>query len=446
MTQSNPFKLCTMAVNLSDSLSTSTLFNQLLNLSDRKNLCNVTIYCSNGLLYYNKLVVGLVFPMLEKLEVFNRMPEVTVIMSGKPVLDIRMQIDQALKQMAKRQVKNKGTNETEGQRVPLISTEQDSLDDVEIIVALEEQADNDIAEEEQDEKNVSIKEEEVIVANKMEEEAEFQKRVHDVTENSTLCVKDGNSQFKCNICARTFSTDAAALHASIYHCNISYPCTLCEGFIGNRKDMKKHIASEHAENINLGKSGHCSECNKTVSKLAEHTRRVHLQAKQHFCNYCEKGFYDKRDLERHIGDLHEVNREMCPECGLSFKRLKVHMKNIHTNRDIQKTCQECGKSFADVKDHMRAVHEKVKKYSCHICPLEMYKKSTLRRHLEAHEKYSSLNKPYPRKPKPEYKLENLQEATDLVISGAMSRRKAAQVFELSVKSIEKACFKKASLT
>ena len=56
--------------------------------------------------------------------------------------------------------------------------------------------------------------------------------------------------------------------------------------------------------------------------------------------------------------------------------------------------------------------------------LETYRKGALDRHVAAHEKYSALNQPYPHNSiKREYSLENLGQATELVVSGAISRRK-----------------------
>ena len=124
-------------------------------------------------------------------------------------------------------------------------------------------------------------------------------------------------------------------------------------------------------------------------------KRVHLQIKQHCCALCEKGFYDKRDLERHMNDSHGHKREVCTHCGLFVKRLHTHIKNMHTNKLLKKICPECGKSMGYVREHVKAVHRKVKNFSCPICPLKTYKKGTLNRHMAVHDKYSAMNKPYP---------------------------------------------------
>ena len=205
--------------------------------------------------------------------------------------------------------------------------------------------------------------------------------------------------------------------------------------------MKKHVASEHEDYTNSGKLEFCLECNKNITKLAEHTKRVHLKIKQCICTLCDKEFFMQSDLDRHTREAHEKKRDICPECGLSFKKVGEHIKKVHRKEHSQETCPECGKTVGDVRDHMRSVHEKVKNFSCPICPLQTYKMNTLKRHLVIHEKYSALSKPMREHDhtKPVYNLENLDEATKLVVSGKMSRRKAAKVFKLSVHDLKKSC-------
>jgi len=282
---------------------------------------------------------------------------------------------------------------------------------------------------------------EKVVASKVEEQEEFMRRVNYIADNS----KEEHDEFRlrCALCDKIISKLGVSTHVALYHCNISYPCSFCDKFRGNRKNIKKHIANEHEEVSKTRKGGFCALCNKNVTKIGEHTKRVHLQVNRCACIFCGKGFFDQKDLERHQRRVHSDIKEMCPECGLHFKNVAEHMKTVHVGRS-RETCPECGKSVGDLKDHMKSVHEKVKNYSCTICTLQTYKLSTLKRHMMAHEKYSFLNKPYEYR-KPEYNLENMGKATELVMSGKMSRRKASISFNLSVHELKKAC-EKASLS
>ena len=67
------------------------------------------------------------------------------------------------------------------------------------------------------------------VATKIEEEEEFQKLVKYVSEYSLRCIENDVSQFKCNLCGETFGNPSQ--HVALYHCNITYPCSLCDKFI-----------------------------------------------------------------------------------------------------------------------------------------------------------------------------------------------------------------------
>ena len=278
------------------------------------------------------------------------------------------------------------------------------------------------------------------VVNKVEEEEEFLKLVKYISDNSNLIDNSEGSgcRYQCNICEKTFRGGRVSQHVARNHCTSSFQCPFCDNFNGTRASMKIHITNNHGDFTN-GKSGYCSVCKKNIAKLDAHTRRVHLKIKQNICYLCEKGFFGKSELDKHNRNVHEdkIKRDICQECGLSFKRIKTHIQNVHRKEYV--ICPECGKSFSnsELKEHIRSVHKKEKNISCPICPLKVFKKSTLKRHLAVHEKYASMNKPYLPPTKPEYNLENLELATGLVVAGQLSRRKAAKLFKLSVHDLKK---------
>ena len=504
---------------LQSSLSSSDLFNQFETVSDRKNLCNVTFFCSNGMLYHNKLVVGLVFPVLERMEEFSSMQEVMVIVPSYTVQDIKVKIDHCFGNIYDEKITIEQKNKVKdkfGELIPTVDREVENI--VNLVVDTNNDktpeeviVNNDLSELEQEEEFVkfvsdefdlidksdyysgtseSMKmhrtynhegfnaieqkheakenpgelipddaivvenidlivgtnnghaQEDLIkknVVNKVEEEEEFLKLVKYISDNSKLIDNSEGSRYQCNICEKTFKGGRVSQHVTRNHCTSSFQCPLCDDFIGTRASMKIHIANFHEDITTKGKSGYCSVCKKNITKLAEHTRRVHLKIKQHFCTLCEKGFFDKSDLDKHNRNVHEDKREICQECGLSFKKINTHIQNVHRKEHVKDICPECGKSFSnsELKEHIRSVHKKEKNISCPICPLKVFKKSTLKRHLAIHEKYASMNKPYLPPPKPEYNLENLELATGLVVAGQMSRRKAAKLFKLSVHDLKK---------
>lgn len=480
-----------MSVNLQHISSISELFTniQLQHSLEWKNFNNVTMYCCDGTSHQNKLLVGLVFPMLARVEEFSMMTEVAVIIPDETVKGISVKIANFLGHCFEKNIESKDAieineensrmrnsdakfketsenikNDNENKEYEQIQNGASEIgyciksDEIDVskpvngegkdfIKHLTKKEPNDNSEGNFIEaKSFRIKEEEdevKIVDSQVEEQEEFLKRAKYITDNSECWEEDGKTLSRCTFCGREFSAANVSTHVSLYHCNIAYPCSFCDGFSGNRKNMKRHMASEHKKvfSSRKGKGGFCSLCNKDVTKMAAHIKRVHLQIKQHVCASCGKGFFDKSDIERHYVDAHSETKEMCPKCGLYFKKVAAHIKKVHSNEKKQDACPVCGKMVGDVKDHIRSVHEKVKNFSCTFCPLQTYKLNTLKRHLMAHEKYSSQNKPYEYKKPPQYNWENMEKATELVSTGKMSRRKASKLFNLSVHEIKKACLK-----
>ena len=458
-----------MSLILQNSLIRSNIFNQFESVSDKKNLCNVTIYCSNGIFYQNKLVVGLVFPVLEKMETFNMMPELVVILPGFSVQQVKNRIEQYVrKQLMEKSAyddkiiedilgENESSNENENvtptpkiQFITLTKIEDEEFDEKgkaenEEIKDIpcdknsnSESIDDSSTENKEFDSNIKIKIENN-VATKVEEEEEFLKLVKYISDTSKVVDGSDGSLLKCNLCEKSYKTGRVSRHVSGNHCTTEYQCPLCDYFRGNRKEMRMHINKTHEEMSQKDrKGGYCSICKKNVSKLSDHTKRVHLKLRQHPCNLCGIEFYDKHDLKKHIRKVHEGKREICPECGLSFKRIHEHIRVVHRREITKEVCPHCGKSYSQVKEHIRSVHENERNFSCHLCPLKTFTNATLKTHLQVHERYASMNKIYTLPPKPEYKYENMELATGLVATGKMSRRKAAKMFQLSVHEIKKA--------
>ena len=376
--------------------TSALLFHQLKTLAERKNLQNVRIHCSNGIIHHNKLLVGLVFPILKTMEEFSMIGEVVLIIPGKSVQNIMENIDLFFESFL---------NEEK---------------------SFERESDNNIEESSELEStdNLSQKEAQIVAVGKVYIKEEYYVKEED------------EELFDCNNCGKRFQREIDAQH----HCEILFSCNLCEGVKGTKREIRRHMRTIHGEDDMSGKSGYCMECNKTVGQLRAHTKRVHMQIKNHYCTYCERGFFDKRDLGRHISDRHEGKKEVCQECGLEVKRLHTHMDRIHRKKSFPvKICPDCGKSVQKLEEHLKAVHEKVKNYSCPICPYEVYRRTTLDAHLAVHEKYSALNKAYVVKDKQEHNPEDVAKAAEHVMSGNMSRRKAAEAFNVSRRSIRKSC-------
>ena len=174
----------------------------------------------------------------------------------------------------------------------------------------------------------------------------------------------------CDVCGKTAKTmDALKSHKNIFH-----------SFDGLRKctNCKKAFPHEDFSNHECNKFI-CSDCGKelkTESSLLNHIEKVH--------NICGNGFIKLSELTFHIDRVH-CEPTTCPECGIKVKKLKLHMKTVHTPDELKKfQCKHCGKGFwlqnaLDI--HIMNMHLKLKPYNCKFgCEISYNDKSNRNHH------------------------------------------------------------------
>ena len=111
----------------------------------------------------------------------------------------------------------------------------------------------------------------------------------------------------------------------------------------------------------------CTVCGKLVFNLKAHCHQAHeIRERSHFCSKCEKGFYTKALLNKHM-QCHQ-DKTACKECGLKVRSLDYHMKTVHTPSEQKKfQCPDCGKGWISEKrlqKHRMNVHLKLRPYMC----------------------------------------------------------------------------------
>ena len=149
----------------------------------------------------------------------------------------------------------------------------------------------------------------------------------------------------------------------------------------NRKEDAKPKLSRKKKN---SKCAHCEKLFYGKTDMRKHIKRVHDKIKDHICDVCGKCFSTNQDIKAH-GLVHtgELNFP-CHICGQRFiskQNLIIHTK-IHTGEKPH-VCKWCGKTFADesgLKSHIMT-HTTIPEIPCEFCGKLFKYKRTLKNHM-----------------------------------------------------------------
>lgn len=121
--------------------------------------------------------------------------------------------------------------------------------------------------------------------------------------------KSSRQIFGCHLCPKSLLIPAG-LQSHIRICHEhqkNYVCAFCGKRFSTSVNMRQHVVTRHAENKELIHS--CNTCEyKTHSKvnLVQHVKRH--GPRKHACYFCYKKFHTFRELVRHSGGKHTLEK------------------------------------------------------------------------------------------------------------------------------------------
>lgn len=175
--------------------------------------------------------------------------------------------------------------------------------------------------------------------------------------------KEPKIEFSCHECPKAFR-DRKHLRAHFERCHprTRLLCHLCPSSFKTKIYLQEHIDAVHEKKI----AYECSVCGKTFIARSTWTRhkRKH-ENKMYSCPHCDREFFEKQNLARHVRVIHELGRatkqlscEHCKKCYTNHGNLKQHIKTVHLN-EYDNVCSTCGKGFLRkkaLKEHVETHH------------------------------------------------------------------------------------------
>ncbi|XP_012059213.1 PREDICTED: zinc finger and BTB domain-containing protein 24-like [Atta cephalotes] len=135
----------------------------------------------------------------------------------------------------------------------------------------------------------------------------------------------------------------------------------------------------------------CDQCERTFAlrqALLLHVQRIHIRARNYKCNECEKNFFNKHDLVKHLSIHSQEKPHSCSICEKQFSRLTSLQRHKKVHKDeTHYACSHCDNEFfttEELEEHKNSAHKKEKPFQCNICKKRFLYKQGLQRHETLH--------------------------------------------------------------
>ena len=159
----------------------------------------------------------------------------------------------------------------------------------------------------------------------------------------------GKTPYQCKTCMKYYvNQQTLTAHASVHDTDKNpHKCTVCSKAFPTAAQLKAH-SPVHGGAMYICKFPNCGRKYKWLKGKKEHESKCSMNpdAKpQHHCELCDREYWDKRSLDRHMAEDHTegVERLQCPSCTKTFKNkdsLAKHKKNAHLKKGKSSTSAE----------------------------------------------------------------------------------------------------------
>lgn len=213
----------------------------------------------------------------------------------------------------------------------------------------------------------------------------------------------------CEVCNKQFDTREMYLNHS--HTKVIRECSICGLIFASQGGLAKHLRCTHK--IDSPKTIFCNLCNEGFHEkrqLKPHFMKVHLKV-SYTCKHCKKVFKAKESYRRHVLFKHPtVNRvnkqqQKCDQCNELFNdefELCRHINFVHRRTpddmpdnimEIKKEevdikmnfqctkCTEVYLTWDDLKSHYEQYHYNIEQRQCQICG-EIMPGNELQKHIK----------------------------------------------------------------
>ncbi|XP_050091324.1 transcription factor grauzone-like [Anopheles aquasalis] len=201
----------------------------------------------------------------------------------------------------------------------------------------------------------------------------------------------GSSMVRCDVCNKSFSTRSyLQVHKSRVHGTEEdrpYKCNQCHQSYTSECHLKAHLVSH----VRVS----CDICQKVLASslsLRVHMVNIHGNREMLICDSCGKEFRTRQAFDRHVNQHMGIDQTEHVQCSLcskwlgSKRALKVHIQLVHNEAGQTFKCDQCPHESPNSRamaNHKQRVHVDLR-FECDVCGKRFKRQLYLKEHIALH--------------------------------------------------------------